>query len=72
LREEEALSGGSLETGPIRFGDDWPGVFIRGDDALLFAALLDRLLSERDVAEFEGSPKLDELRKLLKRAHTRC
>jgi hypothetical protein len=23
------------ETGPMQFGDDWPGVFIRGDNALL-------------------------------------
>jgi len=26
-----------VETGPIRFGDDWPGVFIRGDNALFYA-----------------------------------
>ena len=23
-----------VETGPLRFGNDWPGIFIRGDDAL--------------------------------------
>ena len=22
-----------VETGPIQFGDDWPGIFIRGDNA---------------------------------------
>lgn len=22
-----------IESGPIQFGQDWPGVFIRGDDA---------------------------------------
>ncbi len=27
-----------VETGPVQFGDDWPGVFIRGDSAL-FAAI---------------------------------
>ena len=26
-----------VETGPVQFGDDWPGVFIRGDNALAFA-----------------------------------
>lgn len=26
-----------VDTGPIRFGDDWPGVFIRGDESLNFA-----------------------------------
>lgn len=25
------------ETGPMQFGDDWPGVFIRGDNAFHFA-----------------------------------
>ena len=22
-----------METGPVRFGDDWTGIFLRGDDA---------------------------------------
>lgn len=26
-----------VETGAVRFGDDWPGVFIRGDNAGWFA-----------------------------------
>ena len=30
-----------IETGPIQIGDDWPGVFIRGDQALFFAYLLE-------------------------------
>ncbi len=25
------------ETGPMQFGDDWPGIFIRGDNAAGFA-----------------------------------
>lgn len=29
-----------VETGPLQFGDDWPGVFIRGDNALYFAYVL--------------------------------
>ena len=24
-----------IRTGPVQFGEDWPGVFIRGDDALM-------------------------------------
>ena len=27
------------ETGPMRFGDDWCGVFVRGDAAVLYAEL---------------------------------
>jgi len=30
------------ETGPIRFGDDWPGVFIRGDNAAYYAHIVRR------------------------------
>lgn len=26
-----------MKTGPLAFGSDWPGVFIRGDDAQAFA-----------------------------------
>jgi hypothetical protein len=22
-----------VETGPVQFGEDWPGIFIRGDNA---------------------------------------
>ncbi len=29
-----------VETGSLQFGDDWPGIFIRGDDAAQFAMSL--------------------------------
>lgn len=29
-----------VESGPVQFGDDWPGVFIRGDDAGVWAMQL--------------------------------
>jgi hypothetical protein len=29
-----------VETGPLQFGDDWPGLFIRGDEALGLADTL--------------------------------
>jgi hypothetical protein len=28
----------------MRFGDDWPGIFIRGDNAMHFAMHLDNLI----------------------------
>lgn len=31
-------SGKRPETGVMQFGDDWPGVFIRGDNAMMFSA----------------------------------
>lgn len=33
-----------VETGPIQFGEDWPGIFIRGDAAIFFAMHLRTLL----------------------------
>jgi hypothetical protein len=33
-----------VETGPIQFGDDWPGTFIRGDNAFHYAFHLKLLL----------------------------
>ena len=35
-----------IETGPLQFDDDWPGVFIRGDNALFYAGAIDRALAE--------------------------
>ena len=32
------------ETGAMRFGDDWTGVFLRGDDALSYALALKNIL----------------------------
>lgn len=38
-----------VETGPVQFGDDWPGVFIRGDNALTFAISVRNVLDRHDV-----------------------
>lgn len=36
-----------VETGPIQFGDsDWPGIFIRGDDAMYYSFALREALRE--------------------------
>ena len=32
---------GRVETGVVQFGDDWPGVFVRGDDAAYYAGAID-------------------------------
>lgn len=36
--------GGRVETGPVQFGDDWPGIFIRGDNAAYYAMTLRSVL----------------------------
>lgn len=44
-----------IETGPIQFGDDWPGLFIRGDNAIGYALQLQLLL---DVLATDPAPEL--------------
>lgn len=36
------------ETGAMQFGDDWPGVFIRGDNAMFYATVIERALETAD------------------------
>lgn len=35
---------GRVETGPVQFGDDWPGTFIRGDNAGWYAMAIKMIL----------------------------
>lgn len=39
-------------TGPIQFGDDWPGVFIRGDNAAHYAMHLRTALQALPKGDF--------------------
>ena len=39
LQRADTISG-RAETGPMAFDGDWPGLFIRGDNALAFAGHL--------------------------------
>lgn len=57
-------NGNRLETGPIKFGDDWPGVFIRGDNALFYAIALERCLKELSL-ELDTMTTIAPLRGLL-------
>lgn len=42
LRKVDAPEGGKrVETGALQIGDDWPGLFIRGDEAIGLAANID-------------------------------
>jgi len=36
-----------LETGAIQFGDDWPGIFIRGDNAAYYAQAIKTILWDK-------------------------
>jgi hypothetical protein len=39
------------ETGPMKFGDDWAGVFIRGDNAFFYLKVLEALNAANPIAE---------------------
>lgn len=43
-----------VETGPVQFGNDWPGLFIRGDDCLALALELDAVLEAIGRANLAG------------------
>lgn len=65
-----------VPTGALRIGSDWPGVFLRGDEAEAWAQSLDRAareltkLSKRaqppeDMAFIRVSQRLRELKRIL-------
>ena len=66
-----------VESGPLRFGDDWPGYFIRGDNALALAAHLSAytaLLRRYEMSDPELmalARQLDGLRMMLERCDAR-
>jgi len=53
------------ETGPMQFGDDWPGVFVRGDNALHYALCLKVAINSIDEKDFIIKSHLKGLYNLL-------
>src|SRR5262245_19118359 len=51
----------SLRTGPLQLDGDWPGVFIRGDDALSFARTIRALHLAANARAKEGAMPHDEV-----------
>ena len=39
-----------VETGPVQFGDDWPGLFIRGDNCLWMGLSIVLAITEAEKA----------------------
>ena len=37
-----------IETGPLQINDDWPGTFIRGDNAAYYAMMLGQLIAAHE------------------------
>lgn len=46
--------GKRVENGPVQFGDDWPGIFLRGDHALFLAGNLHALSEFLKTLDLEG------------------
>jgi hypothetical protein len=51
-----------VETGAVQFGDDWPGLFIRGDDCMVLRIALESV--KRHVAAMPGHDQLAVLQGL--------
>ena len=51
------------ETGPMQFGEDWPGVFIRGDNAMAYA------LNLRQIADDVGAYRPEDIAYILKEVY---
>lgn len=60
-----------VETGIVKFGDDWPGIFIRGDNALYYALCLREAASLMAGVSAMFAADLKELADLLSSCYVR-
>jgi hypothetical protein len=47
-------SGPRIETGPLKIGDDWTGIFIRGDEAIGIASTLKLIIASGLLTEISN------------------
>lgn len=57
-------TGDRVETGPVRFGDDWKGVFLRGDYAIPMGMALDAVISDLEKEGYLSGPYVPMLKEL--------
>ena len=65
VRQCPQPDGGRVETGPVQFGDDWPGLFVRGDNAGWLQVLVGIVCDELEEATGEKSFNAMQLRGLI-------
>ncbi|HKZ77892.1 MAG TPA: hypothetical protein VJ124_06170 [Pyrinomonadaceae bacterium] len=53
---------GRVETGAVKFGDDWPGLFIRGDNTITLRRRINDLLDYLPAEELQNNWSLAMLR----------
>lgn len=54
-----------IETGPVWFVDDWPGIFIRGDEAFGFGSALAKVLEDHLAGDVIAKTILSDLAETL-------
>jgi hypothetical protein len=68
-KREELSMNERVQTGKMQFENDWPGIFIRGDDALNYAAAIRILFAAGEFRDLEPDggcrSTLSELAELL-------
>jgi predicted hydrocarbon binding protein len=42
-----------IETGALKFDDDWAGLFIRGDDCITLDLIFREIVQDKPLADFE-------------------
>ena len=65
---QKATADYRVETGPVSFGLDWPGLFIRGDEAMALQVWLDKaatLIEGHDPESKMARRRLYELTKAI-------
>ncbi len=62
---------GDTPTGAMQFQDDWPGLFVRGDDAIKLRSaiqqLADRLAGHHDVVVASSLARLSQYAEIIAR-----
>lgn len=66
LRKIECELDSRVETGPVQFNDDWPGIFIRGDNAAYYAFMLESYLLNGGSNDAFATSTMNSLLRLLR------
>jgi len=56
-----AHEGERIETGVVQFGEDWPGIFIRGDQAIGMSELLKVIAARVPASEADLLKRISDL-----------
>ena len=66
IRKIKIDSNERVETGPVQFNDDWPGIFIRGDNAAHYAFMLESFMLDSNGEKAVSAAAVNSLLRLLR------